>query len=375
MKLAPLIFVFLLAQSLGIAQNTIFVRSAGNDTNSGSTESAAKKTIVAAVAAAEAGDIIDIGPGLFTGGKLSKGVVLQGANANYDIARWDKSTVITSTIDISSTGSGAVITLVGLEFGAGTPLAGTAENASITIYNCKFLGSAPIVTKGSKWAELFLTASILDGQPDVKADTAKPGKSKGAVAAQTSRAKVSESALVGGDVGVLVFRENIVRNYGRSAIDLSGSGQIVRISYNEFSTCNSSGDSAHAAIRLEVSGIEQEATVENCLFTSCATSVAVSGNNTQKQVRVFRNSFRKTPDARVALRSGTVASLEAPCNAFNVLAIDGDKAGEPDAMKKLVQRLISGPASIEPMNISGIDKDGDSIGFEPDAASGCMTKE
>ncbi len=366
MRFAVLALTLLLAPFIGLAQNTIYVRTGGNDANTGASESVAKKTIIAAVAAAEAGDIIDVGPGSFAGGMLSKGVVLQGANASYDIARWDASTIITSTIDLGSVGAGAVVTLVGLEFGAITPLAGKAENANITIYNCKFLGSKPIVTTGSSWAELFFTASILDGQPEpIKAESQK------APSTTATKPAMSPSALVGGDIGIIVFRENKVRNYAKSAIDISGTGQIVRVSYNEFTKCNASADTVHAAVRIDVSGIDQEVTVENSLFTDCATSVATAGSFGQKQVVVRRNNFRLTPEKSAVLRNVSSTTLNAPCNAFHVPTKQGESPLAADVIEKAIIKLVRGPISVPTPNLAGNDADGDAIGFEPENSTNC----
>ena len=338
-----------------LAQGTVFVRSSGNDANDGSTESSAKKTIQAAVKVAQSGDIIDVGPGSFSGASLDKGLVLQGSNANYDIARWDVPTVITSTLTLDAKAAGASITLIGLQFGSITPLAGTAENAMITIYNCKFLGSKPIITTGAKWAELFFTASVLDG----KSEGAKPG------------AASATTALVLGDVGVAVFRENVVRNYAKSAIDVAGSGQIVRISYNEFTSCNSSVDVAHATVRIEASAVQEEVTVENCLFTSCATSVSVSGTISGKSVTVQRNNFLRSPAVVPVIRCTSPTALNATCNTFNVPTKERDQPLSKQVISAAIAKLVTGNISVSPANIGATDKDGTSIGYEPIAEEAC----
>ncbi|MBU3699775.1 MAG: hypothetical protein FGM33_07175 [Candidatus Kapabacteria bacterium] len=337
-----------------LAQGTVYVRAAGSDSNDGTTESSAKKTIQAAVKVAQSGDIIDVGPGSFAGASLDKGLVLQGSNANYDIARWDVPTVITSTVSLDSKAAGASVTLIGLQFGGITPLAGRAENAMITIYNCKFIGSKPIITSGTNWAELFFTASILDGKPEgAKQDAA------------------TATALVLGDVGVVVFRENVIRNYAKSAIDVAGSGQIVRISYNEFSLCNSSVDVAHAAVRIEASAIQEEMTVENCLFTSCATSVSVAGTISGKTVSVQRNSFLRSPAVTPVIRCTSPTALNATCNAFNIPTKEKGQPLSKQAISAAITKLATGNISTSPTNIGATDKDGTSIGYEPIAEEAC----
>lgn len=347
-----------------LAQATQYVRIGGSDANDGMSESTAKRTILGAVSAAQSGDIIDVGPGAFAGGKLDKGVVIQGANANYDIARWDASTIITSTIDLGSIGTNAAITLVGLEFGAITPLAGKAVNANITIYNCKFLGSKPIVSTGSYWGELFVTASVLDGQPE----SVRVGKTK---ASALKLSAMVASALEGGDVGVLIFRENRVRNYAKSAIDVSGACQVIRLSYNEFTNCNASGDSIHAAVRIDVSDIGQEVTVENSLFTGCVTAVTTRGEVGNKPVVVRRNNFRQTPEKSPVLKTAPSTAISAPCNAFNVQYKDGDKPLDADVIEKAIMKLVRGPVTVTTPNLTGTDAGGDAIGFELDKSAEC----
>lgn len=337
------------------SQTVIYVRANGADANDGASESTSKKSIQAAVSRAQAGDIIDIGPGTFAGAVIDKAVVLQGANANYDIARWDTSTVISSTLKLNASAASAAVTLVGLQFGPIVPLAGTAENANITIYNCKFLGSQPISTKDTKWAELFLTASVFEA--------IAPGAKQGSQGAPT--------AIVGGDVGVAVIRENAFRNYAKSAIDLSGACQIARVSYNEFSGCNATKDNAHAAIRVDVSGIEQELTIENSLFTSCATSVAVSGTIAGKAVTVQRNSFRQTPSGSVAVRNSASSVLNASCNAFNVPTKEKEKPLDQEVIAASIKKLVSGSVQVSPTNLDATDADGAAIGYEPEKTSAC----
>lgn len=341
------------------AQGTVYVRATGNDANNGQSETAAKKTLQSAVAAAQAGDIIDVGPGSFAGATLDKGLVIQGSNANYDISRWDAPTVITSTVTLGQAAAGASVTLVGLQFGQITPLAGTAENANITVYNCKMLGSKPIVTTGTKWAELFLTASVLDG----KVEGAKPG------------APTATTAVVTGDVGVAVIRENVLRNYSKSAIDVAGTGQIVRVSYNEFTSCNSSADAAHAAVRINASGIQEEILVENSLFTSCATSVSVTGTISGKTVAVQRNSFRLTPASVVAIKSSAPTALDATCNAFNVPTKEKDQPLSQEIIKASVIKLTTGNVTVSPTIDDGTDADGDAIGYEPVKGKACATQQ
>jgi hypothetical protein len=350
-----------------MAQTTLYVRTGGNDVSDGLSEASAKRTIVGAGIAAQAGDIIDVGPGAFAGGKLAKGVVIQGANANFDIARWDASTIITSTIDLGNVGANAVITLVGLEFGAITPLAGKAANANITIYNCKFLGSKPIVLTGLGWGEMFFTASVLDGQPE-------PAKVESTKVPAAKLPAMAASALQGGDVGLLIFRENRVRNYAKSAIDVSGSSQILRLSYNEFTNCNASGDSMHAAVRIDVSDIAQEVTVENSLFTGCATAVATTGVVGDKPVVVRRNNFRQTPEKSPVLRTAPSTVIGAPCNAFHVPYKDGDTPLGADVIEKAIMKLVRGPVSVSTPNLAGNDADGDAIGFEPEKSAGCPSE-
>lgn len=351
--------LLLLVSAPMLAQGTFYVRVSGNDANNGQSESAAKKTLQSAVSAAKAGDIIDVGPGSFAGATLDKGLVIQGSNANYDIARWDAPTVMTSTVTLGQAAAGASVTLVGLQFGQITPLAGTAENANITIYNCKMLGSKPIITTGTKWAELFLTASVLDG----KMEGAKPG------------APSATTAVVLGDVGVAVIRENVLRNYTKSAIDVAGAGQIVRISYNEFTSCNSSADAAHAAVRINASGIAEEILVENSLFTSCATSVSVAGTISGKTVAVQRNSFRLTPANAAAIRNSAPTALDATCNTFNVPTKDKDQPLSEEIIKASVVKLTTGNVSVSPSNYNSSDADGDAIGFEPVKTTECLPAE
>ncbi|MFM8771203.1 MAG: hypothetical protein ACKOE4_04175 [Candidatus Kapaibacterium sp.] len=340
-----------------MSQTVIYVRSNGVDGNDGASESTAKKSIQAAVSGAQAGDIIDIGPGTFAGATIDRAVVLQGANANYDIAKWDTSTVISSTLKLSASASNAAVTLVGLQFGPIVPLAGTAENANITIYNCKFLGSQPINTKGTKWGELFLTASIFDAL----VPGAKPG-SQGA-----------PTALIGGDVGISVIRENAFRNYAKSAIDVSGAGQVVRISYNEFSGCNASKDNDQAAVRIEASGIEQEVTIENSLFSSCFTSISMSGSIAGKSVVVQRNNFRQTPSGSIAIRNAAPSQLNASCNAFNVPTKDKEKPLDQAVIAASIKKLVTGSVQVSPTNLDGTDADGAAIGYEPEKSSVCAS--
>jgi hypothetical protein len=341
------------------AQGTVYVRATGNDANDGLSESTAKKTLQSAAAAAQSGDIVDVGPGTFAGATLKKGLVIQGSNANYDIARWDAPTVITSTITLGQAAAGASVTLVGLQFGQITPLAGTAENANITVYNCKMLGSKPIVTTGTKWAELFLTASILDG----KSEGAKPGSA------------TATTAIVAGDVGVTVIRENVIRNYSKSAIDVAGAGQIIRVSYNEFTSCNSSADADHAAVRINASGIQEEILVENSLFTSCATSVSVAGTISGKTLAVQRNSFRRTPGEVAAIRNTSATTLEATCNAFNVPTKDKDQPLSAETIQASIKKLTAGAVTVNPTLADSSDSDGDAIGFEPVKTSDCRSTE
>jgi hypothetical protein len=340
-----------------LAQNTLYVRSGGADSQDGKSESSAKKTLQAAITAAENGDIIDVGPGSFAGATINKGVVIQGANANYDIAKWDVPTVITSTLTMAASASSPIVTLVGLQFGPIVPLAGTCENANITIYNCKFIGAKPISASGAKWAELFVTASVFDA----KAEGAKPGTA------------ASVSALTGGDVGIMVVRENSFKNYTKAALDVAGSMQIFRASYNEFSNCNASADPQQGAVRCDASKIEQEVTIENSLFTGCAPSVVVSGTIAGKTVAVKRNSFRQTPANAVAVKNLAPTALDATCNAFNVPTKDKDKPLDMDVIAASIRKLVTGSVTISPTNLNTSDADGDAIGFEPEKDAACAT--
>ncbi|MBU3678815.1 MAG: hypothetical protein FGM32_04310 [Candidatus Kapabacteria bacterium] len=354
-RIIVLFSVAVIATTAMLAQNTIFVRTAGNDASNGSSEGSAKKTLAAALAAASSGDIIDIGPGSFAGGPISKGVVIQGANANNALSLWDTPTIITSTLTLDEKAAGTVLTLVGLQFGQIVPLAGRCENANLTIYNCKFNASKPITTTGSSWAELFLTASQFEGRPE----GAKPG------------APLAPLAIKGGDVGITVIRENIFRNYGSSAVDVSGGGQILRLSFNEYVNCNASPAADMAAVRVDATKIEQELTIENSVFASNATSVVVSGAIAGKTVVVQRNSFRQTPAGSVALKNLAASTLDATCNAFNVATKDKDKALDAKVISASVRKLVSGAVTISPTNLDATDTNGDSIGFEPDASKGC----
>lgn len=357
MRSIVLLFALCLAPYSILAQNTLYVRTSGSDAADGTSEGKAKKTLQAAVKAASGGDIIDIGPGTFDGASIDRPIVLQGANANYEIARWDAPTVIGSTITLTPSASGGAITLVGLQFGAITPLAGTCENANITIYNCKFVASRPISTAGTNWAELFLTASIFDGKAEGPKATA-----------------VSTPAVIGGDVAVMVIRENMFRNYGKSAVDIAGKGQVVRISYNEFASCNSTADQASAAVKIDASLIEQEVTLEKSLFTSCAVSVSVSGTLTGKTVAVQNNSFRATPKSVPAIRNTSATPLNATCNAFNVPTKDKDKPLAAEVIARSLRQLVTGPVTISPTNLDARDVDGDAIGYEPDKAAACASE-
>ncbi len=309
----------------------------------------------AAVKAAQSGDIIDVGPGSFAGAKLDKGLVIQGANATYDIARWDVPTIITSPLNFTSSASGAILTIVGLQFGEVSPISGSAPGANITIYNCKFFGSKPIVTTGLQWAELYVTASIFE---------ARPVGSKTATAA---------TAISGGDVGVAVIRENVFRGFIRSAIDCAGPGQIIRVSYNEFTGCNASADPSQAAVRIDASKIEQEITVEKSLFIACAGSVAIAGNIAGKTAAVQYNSFRETPRSSVAIRNTSPEPLTATCNAFNVPTTDREKPLAADAIAKSIRQLVRGPVMFSPANLDARDVHTDAIGYEPDAAAACAS--
>lgn len=352
-----LLFALCLAPYSILAQSTLYVRAGGNDASDGSTEGQAKKTLKAAIKAAQSGDIIDVGPGTFDGASIDRAVVIQGANASYALGQWDVPTVIGSTLNLMPSASGGAITLVGLQFGSITPLAGACQNANITIYNCKFIASRPIATAGTDWAELFLTASLFEG----KADGPKASS-------------VTTPAVSGGDVAVMVIRENMFRNYGKSALDIAGKGQIVRISYNEFASCNTSADPASAAVKFDASGIEQEITVEKSLFTSCAGSVSVSGTLTGKTIAVQNNCFRETLKNIPAIRNASETPLNATCNAFNVPTKDKEKPLSADVIRTSILKLVSGQVTISPTNLDARDVDGDAIGYEPDKTAACASQ-
>lgn len=356
MRSIVLLFALCLAPCSILAQNTLFVRTSGSDAADGSSEGRAKKTLQSAVKAAQAGDIIDVGPGTFDGTSIDRPVVIQGANASYALAQWDVPTVIGSTLSLTPAASGGAITLVGLQFGAITPLAGACANANITIYNCKFVASRPIATAGTEWAELFLTASLFEGKAEGPKATA-----------------VSTPAVSGGDVAVMVIRENMFRSYARSAIEIAGKGQVVRISYNEFASCNSSADVASAAVKIDATSIEQEVTVEKSLFTSCAGSVSVAGTLTGKTVAVQNNSFRATPKNVPAIRNTSATPLNASCNAFNVPTKDKDKPLAAEIIARSLRQLVMGSVTISPTNLDARDVDGDAIGYEPDKAAACAS--
>lgn len=351
------IFVMALATPLLYAQNLIYVRSGGNDANDGKGESTAKKTIAGALAVAYSEDVIDIGPGSFAGAPLTKGVVLQGANSSNALELWKEPTIITSTLQCNPQAVGSIITIVGLQFENIVPIGGRCENANITIYNCKFIGSKPIATSGSQWAEFFLTASSFDG----KTPNAKPGT------------PLAASALSTGDVGIVVVRENTFKNYGKAAISASGAGQIVRLSYNEFTNCNATADIASGAIRVDASLVQQEVTIEHSLFTSCPTAVFMSGtlSSDGKTVTVQRNSFRQTPAGSVAIRNLSSQQLNATCNAFNVPTTDGKQPREDAAIAASITKLTAGPVTTKPTNLDATDVDGESIGYEPHKERGC----
>jgi hypothetical protein len=338
-----------------LGQTTLFVRASGNDSNDGTSESTAKRTIAAAVAAANSEDIIDVGEGTFAGATISKSLLLQGANANNALERWSAPTIVNSPLMLSDGAPGVVVTIVGLQFGAVVPIGGRCPNANVTMYNCKFVGSKPLVTSQSGWAELFLTASTFEA----KVDATKTGPA------------AATTALVLGDVGVTVVRENTFRDFTKSAIDVSGTGQILRLSYNEFANCNATKDQLHAAIRIDASGLEQEVTIENSLFTSCATSVSMSGTIAGKTIGVQRNSFRQTPAGSAAIRNLSPTSLDATCNAFNVPHKQKDKPLDAKLISESVRRLLSGAVAFIPTNLDATDTNGDSIGFEPDKERGC----
>jgi len=338
-----------------LSQVTIFVRTSGSDSNDGTSESTAKRTIAAAVASANSEDIIDVGEGTFAGASINKSLLLQGANANNALERWSTPTVLSSPLILNESTPGVVITFVGLQFGAVVPVGGRCPNANVTIYNCKFIGSKPLATTQTGWAELFLTASTFEA----KADGTKPGSA------------TAHTALVLGDVGVTVVRENTFKDFSMSAIDCLGSGQILRIGYNEFTNINLSKEPTHAAIRIDASGFDQEVTVENSLFTSCATSVSVSGTISGKTVSVQRNSFRKTPVGSVAIRNLAPTALDATCNAFNVQQREREKPLDPKQVTASVRKLLTGAVTFSPTNLDATDSNGESIGFEPDNQKGC----
>jgi hypothetical protein len=347
--------VIVLVPSALFGQNTLFVRSTGNDANDGTSESSAKKTIAAAIASAQSGDVVDVGVGSFAGATVNKSLVIQGANANNALELWGQPTVMTSTLTLDRSAAGMVVTFIGLQFGPITPISGECPNANVTVYNCKFLGSKSFTTTRSGWAELFLTASVFEA----KAEGSKPGS------------QAASSAITGGDVGVMVVRENTFRDYTKSALDVSGTGQIVRLSYNEFTNCNTSKDPSQGAIRVDATSIEQELTIENSLFTGCATSVVTSGALTGKTVTLQRNSFRQTPSPLPAIKNLSANTLDATCNAFNVPTKEKDKTVSVDVIAASIEKLLSGPVTVSPTNLDGTDADGNAIGFEPEKGAVC----
>lgn len=88
--------------------DTIYVRSGGNDANDGSTELLAKATIQAGINAADAGDVVDIGPGTFTEDvTINDAITVRGTSA--------ASTIIVGPIGVGVSAHTVNITAAGAE--------------------------------------------------------------------------------------------------------------------------------------------------------------------------------------------------------------------------------------------------------------------
>ncbi|MGV3539943.1 MAG: T9SS type A sorting domain-containing protein [Rufibacter sp.] len=120
--LLPIFFLLLVSNSLFAA--TWYVRSGGS--GNGSSAAAAFGTISAAIAAAQAGDIIDIGPGTFVERlKIDKSLELRGHNAGKTHGNWvtEVTRILPPTTNFATAAEGALayieasgVTLDGIEF-------------------------------------------------------------------------------------------------------------------------------------------------------------------------------------------------------------------------------------------------------------------
>ncbi|MFN4985378.1 MAG: beta strand repeat-containing protein, partial [Ignavibacteria bacterium] len=332
-------------------QNTIYVRANGNDANNGATEATANLTIAGALADAQAGDVIDIGAGDFAGATVGYNVTLRGANAGMAIANWGAATNITSTVTLGA--PALEVYVEGVSFGAIAPMGGASADALVTLSMCRFTESNALTTAGLDWYELTVVGCAFDGN----ADNVGPN---------------AASAITASGLDVFFVTESSFDDYAGPGVEVTGSQATVKVTYNNFTNCNTGGATSTGAVALNVSSFTGATRVNKNLFTTCSNGVTTSGALSGKDVTVQYNRFVGTPNGSFAIRNNGTGLLSASCNNYGTDAgnyVQG--GGGANDIFVVVGSLLSGSIEAGPFNQIGTDTGGDLPGFEPDGDQQC----
>jgi hypothetical protein len=356
MSLRQLLSIIVTLVGLAIpaqAQKIIYVRANGNDAASGLSESSANATIEGAVKHAEAGDIVEIGPGAFEGATIPFSLTLKGANSGADITRWTEPTMMKSTLKLAGSDNPIELTCDGITFGQIVPVAGKSSNAIVSLANCMFNVSKTISTEGLDWSELVVVGCLFKGKiKDVST--------------------VADRALNVQGVSVAYLAESYYNGYAQEAIHIDGVTRLLKLQYNEFTDCNSSGAANRAAIMFSLAGQDAEVEIQKNLITNCKHGIQTSGNVAGKLISVQYNKFVRIPTQYTAITHIGTGPLNATCNAIELPKTDA----KPDkgALRDAFVRLFNGQIDAFPLNDNAEDVDGSAVGFEPDKAHCTFTK-
>ncbi|MBU3678982.1 MAG: hypothetical protein FGM32_05160 [Candidatus Kapabacteria bacterium] len=349
--------------SNAFAQKTIFVRANGLDANDGLTEATAKLTIASAIGAAATNDndVIDIGPGNFTGAAFAKDVVFRGANAGASLATWGDETVITSSLDYGA----STVSIEGVAFGAIAPV---VSSRYVNISNCKFRESNTIsLDYGVAGFEVRVLTSAFDGNIN---------NGGGVTVGNAIRVQPSGSPNMCGFTGLmsLTVLETTFDDYDNGPI--SGTGYMTaNIKNNEFVNCNTAETGTAAAVYLSPyngaacamglanTGEIGDAVVTNNKFIGCRNAVRVVNGDVNKTTyensMVSYNLFKDTPAGYYAIWLDNIAT-QGQYNSF------GASSGVLTQDYVYIRDIVRGHGAYGPYMQNETDTDNGAIGFAPD---------
>lgn len=343
---------FLCLCELSSAQKIVYVRASGNDASDGSSESQANQTIAGAVADAVSGDILDVGPGTFNGSMIPYSLTIKGANSGAALDRWSDPTIIRSPFVLATGESPVEVTFDGVTFGQIIPVTGKSPNAIVSLANCMFNASKAVSTADLEWSEIVVVGCMFKGK--------------------MKDAATAESALNVAGVSVAYIAESYYSGYSKEAISISAVSRLLKLQYNEFTDCNSSGASNKAAIMYDIAGQDVEAEIQKNLIANCKHGIQTSGTVTGRTVSVQYNKFVRIPTLYAAITHVGSGSLNASCNAIELPKIDPPLS--ESAKRDQFSKLFIGQIEAFPLNDKAEDVDGAAVGFEPNKSDCSFSK-